>query len=67
MKIRLYITILGLIVLALTSCSDWFDVTSSHEIREKDHFAIDQGFAQSVAGCYIQMSENSLYGEYKSL
>lgn len=66
MKIRLYITILGLIALALTSCSDWFDVTSSHEIREKDHFAIDQGFAQSVAGCYIQMGENSLYGEYTS-
>ena len=47
MKITRYI-IIGLTTLALASCNDWFDVTSSNEIREKDHFAIDQGFAQSV-------------------
>ena len=66
MKIRQHIIILGLTSLALVSCNNWFDVTSSNEIREKDHFAIDQGFAQSVAGCYIQMGKSSLYGEYTS-
>ncbi len=66
MKIKQYIIIWSLASLAFCSCNSWFDVTSSNEIREKDHFAIDQGFAQSVAGCYIQMGENSLYGEYIS-
>ena len=65
MKITRYI-IIGLTTLALASCNDWFDVTSSNEIREKDHFAIDQGFAQSVTGCYIKMGEDALYGQYVS-
>ena len=26
-----------------TSCNDWFDVTSSNEIREKDHYSKDSG------------------------
>lgn len=49
-------------VLLTTSCNDWFDVTSSNEIREKDHYATDNGFKQSLTGCYMKMAETDLYG-----
>ena len=48
--------------LLLSSCSDWFDVTSSNEIREKDHYSKDSGFKQTLTGCYLTMSEENLYG-----
>ena len=48
--------------LLTTSCSDWFDVTSSNEIREDDHYSKDSGFEQTLVGCYLAMSEEALYG-----
>lgn len=48
---------------ALSSCSDWFDVTSGSEIREKDHYSTLAGFQQSLIGCYISMTDNALYGK----
>lgn len=55
-------TILTAIV-TLTSCSDWFDVTSNSEIREKDHYSTETGFQQSLIGCYIGMADDDLYGK----
>ncbi|WP_303014379.1 RagB/SusD family nutrient uptake outer membrane protein [uncultured Bacteroides sp.] len=55
-------TILTIFV-TLTSCSDWFDVTSSSEIREKDHYNTETGFQQSLIGCYIGMTDDALYGK----
>lgn len=46
-----------------TSCNDWFDVTSSNEIREKDHYSKDSGFKQSLIGCYLKMGEEDLFGK----
>ena len=48
---------------ALSACSDWFDVTSGSEIREKDHYSTLAGFQQSLIGCYISMTDNALYGK----
>ena len=47
-----YILILLTSVVTLSSCSDWFDVTSGSEIREKDHYSTLAGFQQSLIGCY---------------
>ncbi len=49
-------------VLLLTGCNGWFDVTSSNEIREDDHYSKDSGFKQTLIGCYLTMSEENLYG-----
>lgn len=38
-------------------------MTSSSEIRRKDHYKNVQGFRQSLTGCYIGMTDNSLYGQ----
>lgn len=51
------------LLLLLTSCNDWFDVTSNSEIRRKEHYKNVQGFQQSLIGCYIGMTNNSLYGQ----
>ena len=37
-----YILILLTSVVTLSSCSDWFDVTSGSEIREKDHYSVSE-------------------------
>ncbi len=58
-----YILILLASVAALSSCSDWFDVTSGSEIREKDHYSTLAGFQQSLIGCYIGMTDDALYGK----
>ena len=47
----------------LTSCENWLDETSNSEIREEDHFATEEGFRQSLIGCYINMTDESLYGK----
>lgn len=58
-----YILILFISIVTLSSCSDWFDVTSGSEIREKDHYSTLVGFQQSLIGCYIGMTDNTLYGK----
>lgn len=58
-------TILLLLMAAfgLASCDDWFDVTSSNEIREEDHYNTEDGFRQSLIGCYIAMGDEGLFGK----
>lgn len=63
MKIYKKITPVLACILLLTGCNDWFDVTSSNEIREKDHYATVNGFKQSLIGCYLLMGESNLYGK----
>ena len=43
MKLYKVLTVALLGGLLTTSCSDWFDVTSSNEIREDDHYSKDSG------------------------
>lgn len=62
MKLYKVLTVALLGGLLTTSCSDWFDVTSSNEIREDDHYSKDSGFKQTLVGCYLAMSEEALYG-----
>lgn len=52
-----------LTLLIFSSCNDWFDVTSSSEIRKKDHYKNVKGFQQTLTGCYIGMTNDGLYGK----
>lgn len=47
----------------LTSCENWLDVTSGSEIRAEDHFKNTEGFRQALIGCYIGMTDETLYGK----
>lgn len=62
---KIYIYLLFVLVGAagLTSCESWLDETSNSEIREEDHFSSEEGFRQSLIGCYINMTDESLYGK----
>ncbi len=60
MKKYIYVLLVGLM---LSSCNKWFDVTSSSEIRKKEHFKTVKGFQQSLVGAYIGMAKDNLYGK----
>jgi hypothetical protein len=58
------ITILFLAAtLTFSSCSKWLDVTPPSQIREEDQFSTVEGFQQALIGCYIGMTNTSLYGK----
>lgn len=64
MKKNVYASaLLSLSLLGLSSCSSWFEVTPVSEVRAEQHFKSVKGFQQSLTGCYIALSDNSLYGK----
>lgn len=64
MKKNVYASaILALGLFGLSSCSSWFEVTPVSEVRAEQHFKSVKGFQQSLTGCYIALSDNSLYGK----
>lgn len=48
---------------SMTSCENWLDETSHSEIRDEDHYSNEEGFRQTLIGCYINMTDESLYGK----
>lgn len=46
-----------------TGCENWLDKTSDSEIRGEEHYSTIAGFQQTLTGCYIGMTDTSLYGE----
>lgn len=62
MKKQIYI-LFWMAISILTSCNDWFNVTSGSEIREEDHYSNEAGFQQTLIGCYIGMTDDILYGK----
>lgn len=50
------------LLLALTSCSDWLDVEPKAELKLDVMLETEQGFKDALIGCYIMLSESSLYG-----
>lgn len=59
-KIILKICIISSILFA--SCQNWLDVQPKAEIKLDVMFETEQGFKDALVGCYIMMSDNSLYG-----
>ena len=62
-KQYLYLLFILVGAVCMTSCESWLDETSNSEIREEDHFSTEVGFRQSLIGCYINMTDESLYGK----
>lgn len=62
-KQYLYLLFILVGAVCMTSCENWLDETSNSEIREEDHFSTEVGFRQSLIGCYINMTDESLYGK----
>ena len=57
-----YIAKIGLavVLVSLTACNDWFDVSPKTEIKAKDNFSSEQGFKDALTGCYLTMTSSSL-------
>lgn len=49
-------------VFMLSSCENWFDVSTKSELKADDLFSNEQGFRDALIGCYASMAETSLYG-----
>ena len=47
---------------ALTSCSDWLDVSPETEKKKSEMFANATGFRTVLTGAYIRMKSTDLYG-----
>lgn len=60
-----YIAKIGLavVLVSLTACNDWLDVSPKTEIKAKDNFSYEQGFKDALTGCYLTMTSSSLYGK----
>ncbi|MBQ2126755.1 MAG: RagB/SusD family nutrient uptake outer membrane protein, partial [Bacteroidaceae bacterium] len=50
-------------VFTLPSCSDWLDVTPNTDLPAKELFTTANGFQSALAGLYISMTEENIYGK----
>lgn len=55
-----------LVLIALSSCTSWLDVTPKDMIVEDDLFASYQGYRNSLNGIYERMAGKNLYGQETS-
>lgn len=50
------------LVLSLSSCNDWLDVSPDSEIEEEDQFNRESGFRDQLTGVYTAMCQEEMYG-----
>ena len=62
MKINKYI-LLAIASMTLTSCNEWLDVEPSTEVDKGAMFKNEDGFADAMAGVYVNMTDDNLYGK----
>lgn len=60
MKKTLYLLLI--LPLVAASCNKWLDVKPKSEIKSDVMFETEQGFKDAITGCYITMSDATLYG-----
>lgn len=65
MKNRIIASLLA--CLALSSCSNWLDVTPEVNIKDKDLFKEEEGFFDALVGGYALTTSASLYGDKLTL
>ena len=62
MKKTLYRILASLALLvSLSSCDNWFDVTPSTQNPEDAQFSTEAGFKQALTGCYINLVSSGVY------
>lgn len=60
---HLSITILLAGTIALCSCSDWFDVSPKTNVKAEELFETEDGFMEALAGIYVSMTSDDVYGD----
>ncbi|MBO7281078.1 MAG: RagB/SusD family nutrient uptake outer membrane protein [Bacteroidaceae bacterium] len=49
-------------MLSLGSCADWFDISPKTDVKAEDLFETENGFLSSLAGIYVLMTNEAVYG-----
>lgn len=62
MKKLIYITYIAAGMM-LTGCNDWLDVEPSTEVDKGQMFKNEDGYADAMAGVYVNMTSDNLYGK----
>lgn len=63
MKRKIIIGCVALVVLVMSSCSDWLSVQPSDRQTEEQLFATKEGFHAALNGIYTKLNNDSLYGK----
>ncbi|MCW3806638.1 RagB/SusD family nutrient uptake outer membrane protein [Plebeiibacterium marinum] len=56
------ISLIVTLMMFLTSCDDYFDVSPKSQILTDEHFNRESGFLDQLTGVYSKMSRTSMYG-----
>ena len=65
MKMRKYISYITIAIglLSFVSCEEWLDEKPQTDLPAEDLFETENGFMSSLAGLYIRMTEEEVYGK----
>ena len=63
MKTIKYIMLSFILLLSFSSCNSWLDVQPKTEIKYDKMFENESGFKNAITGCYMMMTDKSLYGK----
>src|SRR5688572_25118923 len=58
-----HIIFLLALLISLSSCKKWLDVSPQTQVRERNLLETEQGFKDALTGVYIQMTSGSVYGQ----
>ena len=51
------------LVVALTACNDWLNVSPKTDMKAEDLFSTEAGFRDALIGVYALMATSNLYGK----
>lgn len=51
-----------IILMTVSACSDWVDVSPKTDVKSEDFFTSEEGFKSALIGIYGRMLDGSLYG-----
>lgn len=54
-------------ILTLCGCNEWLNVNPRTEKSASEMFGDYKGFRDALSGCYVQMRDRSVYGEYLTM
>ena len=63
MIMKKYILAFCAFSLLVSSCGGWLDVRGENIQKEKNQYETYKGFRDALTGCYMTMSDNSIYGK----
>lgn len=55
------------VLLVLSACNSWLDVKPEDRITDKDLFKDREGFLKALNGIYVELTDETLYGENLSV